>query len=362
MSRNTSTRVTLKEIARRAGCSTGVVGKVLNRNKGNILVGDALRKKVLRIAEELGYAPNHHARMLAKQRAQAVGLIYGMTHRQGLFSSFWAQVLSGIDAVLSARDYDIVLVSAHRAGEELRCGMVYLAQRRIDALILVGDEGIALHSLGELAGPESRLVIAPATREWTVPHVQVDHAPGLQAAVRYLAELGHREVLWVGVEDSGVRRAVEREQTVHTAAGEVGMHAASLWLSRELARSPVSRYLAGDSHEQLLPHFRESDPPTAIIAYNESVALALYQVLARQGYRVPEDVSVIGYDDIFATSVAPPMTVVSHKLCAVGEAAARAALARIEEPAGSRELALRHTVSSELVIRQSTAAPRPGRA
>jgi len=194
----------------------------------------------------------------------------------------------------------------------------------------------------------------------SVVSMRLDHNPGIQQAARHLAELGHKNVLWTGFLLNGEPEEPQRKETINTCVREAGMRLSNLFLQRELLKDmqSIRGYIAGCT-EQFRAHFERSKPPTAIIAYNEILGIAVNAALTELGYRVPRDVSVIGYDNIYAELSTPAMTVVSGELREAGRRTAMMLLHSIENPKPRKKLGGNvEWIPTRLVVRDSTATAR----
>jgi LacI family transcriptional regulator len=187
--------------------------------------------------------------------------------------------------------------------------------------------------------------------------VEVDLRPGTTALMKHLAGLGHREVVWFG-DDEYLAKRYEMANKCAETAGMVCRDARVSISASDGGGSYLDRIIRG-ARDAFAGWLAENEPPTAVVAANEKVAFGVCRALHREGLRVPQDVSVAGYDDIRAVLCDPPLTVVSQALTEMGEAAARLALEMTENPGKTRQLLQTTTpVASSLVVRESTAAPR----
>ena len=168
---NRATGVTLKEIARQAGCSITVVSKVLNGARGSAGAGVETRTRILLLAHELGYSPNFHARALQEGRSRTIGLVCRLHDRSHFENDFWGQLIQGVERGVRAGRHDLLVIGPTEESNELLRGVEHLRQRRIDALVVPAD--IYRHELSAV-DPHLPIVIAGDATGFLFPNVQVD--------------------------------------------------------------------------------------------------------------------------------------------------------------------------------------------
>lgn len=339
-------KITQQHIAEEAGVTRATVSYVLSGRAKELKISDRVASRVRRIAADLGYAPNHAAMALARGRSMALGLLLG--DAEGRVSPFWSPVAEGVQSEALVAGYDVLLVSARRDPESF--GLNYLRQGRVDALIALGRCASAGTELWRSCPLPP--VVLHGSGPPGLPAVGLDPEPGLRAAVEHLAGLGHGRLAWIGPSEG----AAARGEVVRRAAADCACEATVIDTGPRGTRHavPVERSIA--RWEQLLSQFLPVDlPASAILCWNDRMALATYSVLAKRGLRVPEDVSVVGFDDLEAACGLPALSTVSHEFRRMGREATRLAmrLANGELSAGqARRTVLR--VPSRFVPRAST--------
>ncbi|MBD0329573.1 MAG: LacI family DNA-binding transcriptional regulator [Thermoleophilia bacterium] len=333
--------VTVKDVARRADVSVATVSHVLN---GSRYVSPLLTKRVRDAAGALGYTPNGIARSLRLRRTQTIGLIVPDV------SPFFVELARVIEDHGFAAGYTTVLGNADGHPDRERRYLETLLAKNVDGLILAST----LHDAGELAAllDAVRTPVVVVDRELKLPGVDLvlaDNEDGGHAATRHLLELGHTEIGCItGAHD--LPPSAGRAAGYRRALAEAGIEADGRWVARgdfEYAGGRRATAELLDGGEGL----------TAIFASNDLMALGALGELAARGLRVPDDVSVCGFDDVFpAALVSPSLTTVHQPLHEIGRAAVDILLARIagEMPEGPA----RRLFPTELVVRESTAAPR----
>ncbi len=345
-------KITLQNIADVAGCSKGTVSAVLNKSKGNIVVGDALREKIQQAARQLGYEVDRRAQSLSSGRSQTIGLLGGRSLQTGQHTGMMGQLINGIDTCVRRHGYDLMILGPAGEGNEIVHAVRSLRQGRIDALImpsLIYNKGRKLAVLDD----DLPIVLAVMAESSTFPHVYIDFDPGIRAALQHLQELGHHHVLWAswGSRDQDV--APFRFDSFRRMAEEVGF-------STSLFRAPASSHRTRSEtiiafRDQFGEYLDANPNPPAILVYNELAALGAYQALQARDLQIPDDVSIIGFDDIWADLCIPPLAVVSLNFTKIGRASARLALKLAEHGSITPELrGRRELIATDLVLREST--------
>jgi DNA-binding LacI/PurR family transcriptional regulator len=334
-------RTTIKDIAERAGVSKGAVSYALNGRPG---VSDETRDRILAIADDLGWYPNRAARALSAARADACGLILARPASTIALEPFFMEFIGGVEAELSPRAIGLTIQLARTVEEEIAIYRRWFGEHRVDGVFVVDlrhdDPRIeALRSLGLPA-----VMIGGPLPETPLPAVWHDEASVVEEAVQYLAALGHRRIARV----SGV------EEFVHTAERTRAFNAttAALGLQSELVVTDYSSESGTRATRRLLS---SPEPPTAIIFDSDLLAVTGLGVAQQMGFNVPDDLSLVGWDDsLISRVVHPPLTAITRDIGEYGATAARHLLAYLDgAPAADIEVA-----RGELTPRGSTAPPR----
>lgn len=329
--------VGVKEVAARAGVSVGTVSNVLNRPDK---VSEATRERVQQAIDALGFVRNEAARQLRAGLSNCVGLIV-----LNATNPFFNDIASGAEDV--AAEHGVAVLVGNSAEIESRED-AYLAlfeQQRVRG-VLVSPIGAAAHKLERLArhGIPSVIVDRDITGG-AFTSVSVDDVTGGELAVRHLAELGHRAIAYVGG-PVGLRQVVDRYEGVEReSARHPGM-------AIEFVQTPNLTIAAG-LHAGLEILDRPRDQwPTAIFGANDLVALGLLQAMSARGVRVPEDIALIGYDDIeFAAGAAIPLSSIAQPRHEIGRRAMELLLAATENPDAE---STRVVLQPRLVVRRTT--------
>lgn len=333
-------RTTLAEVARQAGVSVSTVSKVLHERSD---VASRTRAKVQRLLEQHGYL----ARSRPAPNALAPGGLIDFVVNE-LGSPWGVELVRGAEEALHAVGMGLVVSATQGRGRSARQWLDSLATRRTRGAILVvpGLSEGELAQLRRLGIPFA--LIAPAEEPPAgVPWVGATNWPGGLAATRHLIRLGHRRIAVIGgPPDRPASRA--RVDGYRAALEEAGLpYDPALVRHGDFTPEPALRHA--------LDLLRLPEPPTAIFAGSDQQALSTYRAAATLGLRVPDDLSVVGFDDLpFAQWVTPPLTTVRTPLADMAALAVRMVLQLL---AGERPETTRAEVASELVVRESSGPP-----
>lgn len=336
-------RATIADIARAAGVSKGAVSYALNGRPG---VSDSTRQRILKIAAEFGWHPSSAARALSDGRAGVLGLIVDRPARTLGIESFFMQLISGIEATLSAASVGLLLqVTEDRAGE-MDAYRRWWGQRQVDGVILVDlqrdDPRVGL--LEDLRMPA--VVIGGPHGLGSLPGVWSDEAAATRSVVEYLAALGHRRIARV----AGLPRLWHTE--IRTRALKEALDHLNL-----AEMTTINTDYSGEQGAQATRTLLARRPaPTAIIYDNDVMAVAGVAVAHEMGVRVPQALSIVAWDDsALCQLVHPQLSAISRDIAAYGGHAAQRLLDIIAgNPAGNYE-----DTTPRLVPRGSTAPPPP---
>jgi DNA-binding LacI/PurR family transcriptional regulator len=334
-------RPTIADIAQRAGVSKGAVSYALNGQPG---VSEATRKRIMAIAQEIGFNPNSAARALSGASARAVGLTLSRPARMLSIEPFFMGLISGFEAELAARSYALTLQVVATPENELEVYRRWWGERRVDGVFVTDmrDGDVRIPVLEELQLPA--VVIGGPGDTGSIAQVWSDDAGAVTEAVQYLVALGHRRIARVG----GLP-ALLHTQTRTRAFTEV---CASLGL--ESAATVPADYTGEEGGRATRRLLINADRPTAIIYDNDVMAVAGLAVAQEMGLAVPADLSIVAWDDSpLCSLVHPPLTALSRDIAEYGAHAARQLLAAIDgKKVGNVEAG-----SAHLTPRGSTAPP-----
>lgn len=332
-------RPSITDVAREAGVSKGAVSFALNNRPG---VAPETRRRILEVADRLGWTPSPRARALAVSRALAVGLVVARPPDIFRADAFFPSFISGLETVLSEHGHALLLMVAEHDDDQTYRTLA--REGRVDGVFLtdlrVDDPRPAL--LAELGMPS--VVVAPPQQGSELAPIGVDDAPGIRAAVEHLVGLGHTRIAHVSGPRTMVHAGSRRTAWVDALA------AAGLPADHCVEGDFSARSGAEATHALLdLPV-----PPTAIVYANDLMATAGMSAAASRGLTVPRDLSITGFDDIeMSAHLQPPLTSVTTDVVAWGRASAARLLALIH----GTELPEVDLAPARLVVRDSTAPP-----
>lgn len=339
------TRPTIADVARLAGVSKSTVSRVLNENT-HYMRPDT-RKRVEQAILDLAYHPSTVARSLSSRRTNAVGLLIS-----DIGNPFYADVIQGVEDIALAKGYSVLLCNTNYDLERGKAYTRSLIARQVDG-VLIMSSNISDDWLQELDRAQTPAVVF----DWDIgglaermSSILVDFEEGIHAAVCHLAQLGHRRIAHV----SGPMHLSTSRQRRN--AFLKAMNACALSSEPVMVEGNLSICGGRKALEQLL---RTPEPPSAIFAANDLTALGLMWSAAAHGLRIPEDLSIIGLDDIsLCNEVHPALTTVALPRYEIGRLAMEMLL-ELHKPVegGQRQPAHRQKVSTELVVRGTTAAP-----
>ncbi|AVT34797.1 MULTISPECIES: LacI family DNA-binding transcriptional regulator [unclassified Plantactinospora] len=335
-------RPTIADVARRAGVSKGAVSYALNGQPG---VSDATRQRILAIAQEIGFNPNSAARALSGATANAVGLALCRPARILGIEPFFMELISGVEAELSARSYALTLQVVASPEAEIAVYRRWWGERRVDG-VLVCDLRIddrRLPVLAELGLPA--VVIGGPGDRGGPDYVWSDESVALTEVLEYLVALGHRQIARVGGLP-GLLHTEIRTETFGTACRRLGL---------ERTVTVSSDYSGEEGARATRRLLSSADRPTAIVYDNDVMAIAGLSVAQEMGLTVPTDVSIVAWDDSpLCQLVHPSLTALHRDIPAYGAHAAGRLLAAIAgQPLGDFQDETAH-----LIPRGSTAPPR----
>jgi LacI family transcriptional regulator len=343
--------ITIRDVARESGFSSTTVSIVLNSAPLARYIPDTTKKRIEKTAQKLGYRPNLFAQSLRSKRSHTVGvMVFDMT------DPYCTLILRGIENALYESSYLPILTDVHNDKNRFERYLEMLMDRRIEGLVIVGNWVFV--NLAVLADLEkSRIPIAIIEREMdnnSVSSVVVDNEAGGYMALQHLYSLGHRQIAFIRGPKT-LSDSAPRWKGVRTFAQEHGLSIdPKLVMDLPESRDPLSSVEAGCSLTQEL--LRSRQPFTGLIAFDDMSAFGAIRALSKSGIRVPDQCSVIGFDDVAPSSFyTPSLTTVRQPMQAMGAAAAAIVLDGINAVQEKRESSVSHRkMAPELVVREST--------
>ena len=335
--------VTIRDVARVAKVHPGTVSRALNADTRS-LVNEETAERVLRAAEELGYRPNPIARGLKTNRSYTIGVLI-----PDITNPLFPPILRGIEDRLGEAGYTSLIVNTDNDADRERSHIEAMRARQVDGFISATAR-LDRELLAEAAAAEKPLVLVNRSLEdGSAPAVTVDDAFGIRLAVEHIAGLGHKRIGHVAGPQNlstGHRRYLGFVEAMTDAGLEV---------QREYVR--FSKWFTEDEGARVCAELLDAAGElTAIVAANDLLALGCYDALEERGLRCPEDISIVGFNDMpFVDRLRPPLTTVRVPQREIGTVAADLMLQRLTDGAdGASQILLEPT----LVVRGSTAPPR----
>lgn len=332
-------RVTIRDIAARAGVTKSAVSFALNGQPG---VSEATRNRIFAVAKEMGWQPNTAARALSSSRSGAVGLILSRPARTLGAEQFFMRLISGIEAELSKRSIALVLQVVDDLTAEIAAYTRWWSERRVDGALLidlrVDDDRIAV--LRDLGIPA--VVLGGPGHHDGLPGVWSDETAAMNAVVEHLVGLSHRRVA----------RVAGRREFLHTHLRDEAFRAAVREFDLLDGTTIYTDFSPAEGESATRELLSAAELPTAIIFDNDVMAVAGARAAAQRGLRIPADLSVVAWDDSTLCELAhPAMTAVSRDIEAYGAHGARTLIALIDGGTADTDVC-DHAPS--LVVRKST--------
>jgi LacI family transcriptional regulator len=331
--------VSIRDVARHAGVSVGTVSNVLNRPD---LVSEARQRSVLSAIAELGFVPNGTARTLRRGHARTIGLVV-----LDVANPFFTDVARGVEDAASEAGLAVILCNSDEDLAKEERYLALLEEQRVQGVLLTPAGGGAAR-LSRLLEQRIRVVLldqrAPR-RE--LCSVSVDDRLGGRLAVEHLIERGHRRIAFVGGPRT-LRQVVDR----HTGAAEALASAALPASALVDIDTPTLNVAGGRDAAARILGMPARSRVTAVFCANDLLALGMLQALTRQRVAVPDEIAIVGYDDIeFASAAAVPLSSVRQPRALLGRAAAQLL---IEEVQQARHRHRQVVFKPELVVRDSS--------
>jgi len=329
--------VTIQDIAQQLGIAVSTVSKALNNYSD---VSEATRKRVQIAARELGYHPSAAAQSLRRRTTRKIGLV--VNYPIGFIGEYLSRLMIGVALAAEGEGYNIVLYTP--IADTLEQLTRICRAREVDGLLLLwGDltpENLAIMKTENIPF----VVVARRVDEYDVPFAVGDNKGGALELTRHLLSLGHRRIGFTSWE-------TEHTTNQDRLAGyQQALAEANIPFDDELivtiTREPENRYAAMNKLLDL------PEPPTAVFAFHDYVAIQALRAAIDRGLRVPEDVAIAGFDGMYSSLITtPPLTTVKHPVREIGQQAVEILLKHISDPSLSPQKAI---LPTELEPRKST--------
>ncbi len=332
----------IREIARRAKVSTATVSRAINRVP---TVDPQLVKRVWKVIDDLGYYPNTQARALVSGRSRIFGLIVSE-----ITNPFFPEIVQTFENLAVESQYEILLTSTVHDPKRMESSIRRMIERRVDgvAILTFGMEESLIEHLRFRNVPLVFVDVGPDVRG--IANIRIQYQNGIRQAVQHLAALRHTRIAFV----SGplhLKSALARRDAFKSCMTEIG-------LSPDLIVVGDHRMEGG--MRALLQLWQMSNRPTAVLCSNDMTAIGLMREAYEQNIRIPDDLSVVGFDDIrLAEFTTPPLTTVQMSQKELARIAFQALLNEVECEPASREHH-EYVLNTSLVLRRSTALAPEG--
>jgi LacI family transcriptional regulator len=333
--------LSIRDVAKRAGVSIATVSRTIN---GRASVTPHLARRVWRAIDELDFYLDTQARGLVSGRSRTFGLIIS-----DITNPFFPEVVQGFEDLAVQNDYEILTSSTLNDPRRMALSVRRMIERKVDgvAVVTFGMEGRLLNDLKSRRVPLVFIDVGPALPR--VSNIRIDYLHGIRQAIQHLAALCHKRIAFISGPLTS-RSALARLEAFSQAMTEIGLRVIESWVVEgnhtvEGGMSAAQKILA-------LP-----ERPTAVLCSNDITAIGVMRESFRQGVRIPQDLSVIGFDDIrIAQFTIPPLTSVRMSQTEIAELAFTALLVEVQRenasPNGSEYL-----LRTNLVLRESTSMP-----
>ncbi|MFC1975973.1 LacI family DNA-binding transcriptional regulator [Chloroflexota bacterium] len=326
--------ITIKDIAKTAGVSHTTVSRAL---KDNPAISPETRERIQKLAREMGYTPSAVAQSLLAQRTYTVGMVVTT-----IADPFVVQVVEGVESVAQQAGYSVFLCTSHDDPDREIDVVETLHRRRVDVIIVTSSRVGSLYTerLGQIRVPI--VLINNQSEGQYLYSVAVDDVQGAQLAVEHLLALGHRRIGYAGT----VRRPRSSRRRLagyQKALEQAGVTPDSTLIPPPVAKNDIER------GAETLEHLLATDA-TAVFCYNDLIAIGMLEACRRRGISVPQQLSVVGFDDIEpAMYVSPALTTVNQPRLRLGQQAMNMALDLLNDQDVQDQL-----LPCELVAREST--------
>lgn len=320
-------KVTIRDVAKAVGCSRAVVSTVLNKSKGNTVVGQEMRERVVAVSKQMGYRPNYAAQNLARRMTRTVGIYVVPVPWSSMGRNYGGLLLCGIEAMCRKADYDLMVLNLTGQEPVEKC-LDKLAENRVDGLILIHAEN-GLSDIERFRQVMPNLVAVDTTVPLPgIDSVVFDNAAAVRLAIEHLVALGHREIGLIGhCIDNPLVSELARQQAFVGEMKAAGLKVNPDWIYDrkrfELNLSFTDHYCQvegywGTRHLMGLKH-----RPTAVVAPTVVTSMGIYWAMEELKLSIPHDLAVVSIGDSErAWSMSPMLTCVESQLELMGQLAA----------------------------------------
>lgn len=331
----------IKRVATRAKVSTATVSRTVNHSP---LVSEATAARVWEAIRELGYYPNTQARALVSGKSRMFGLIIS-----DISNPFFPELVKSFEETAISHDFEVIVANTDYESARMAVCVRRMIERKVDGVAIMTSE-LEPRLIEELARRKTPIVFLDVGEvSPLISNISVNYAKGIRESVRHLAGLGHRRIAFISG-PNGLKSARTRRKAFLSC-----LQACGITGSRRIVVEGNHRVDGGEAAMRQI--LASGPPPTAVMASNDLTAIGALRAICEAGYRVPQDISLIGFDDIVLSEFTqPPLTTVRLSREDLGKRAFEALYEASQEPdRNGREICL----DTSLVLRASTAKVNP---
>ena len=326
------------DVAKRANVSFMTVSRVIN---GSNNVKKETREKVLKAIDELGYYPNAAARALNRNKTNVIGIIVPY-YEHFLAAPYFVELLLGIEGYVSVRGYDLIFNTSTNKSDNKDYSILY-KQRKVDGVIIIAPS-IHDSALQKLVSDRVPFIIVGGREKHkSISYVDIDNLKGTRQAIRYLLELGHSRIGFV----TGLLYVIDGKKRLQGYMSTLKSH------NIEVDENLIFKgdFTEKSGYDALYYFLSLRHPPSAIFCSNDHMAVGVFKAAHEQNLKIPDDLSVVGFDDInMASFLSPPLTTIRQPIDELGKTAAKLMLDCIENKSNwGRKI----IIEPELIIRSS---------
>lgn len=337
--------VTVKDIAKKAGVSHSTVSRALHSHP---LISDETRERIQQIAVDMGYLPSAAARTLKTNRSHVLGVVL-----TSIDDPFFSEILEGMEEVIQSSGYSLFIAAAHRDPRREREIVEAMVEHRADGVIICSTSFSEEWSRQFLQSGVPIVVVNNQAVEdfrYSIYHDDID---GMRQVTRHLIELGHEKIAYMGNSASG-RTTMDRLTGFREEMKSAGLSIPAKYMYEASGGGTKD----GESAAKYFINLAER--PTALVCYNDLMAIGVMKALRQAGVCIPRDISITGFDNIiFSAYTNPPLTTLDQPKRFIGAEAARLLLELLDTPLSEQSQNHQNvrSLQGQLLVRESTAPP-----
>jgi DNA-binding LacI/PurR family transcriptional regulator len=315
--------VTIKDVAARANVAPSTVSRVISDSP---LISEKTKRKVHKIMDEMGYQLNYNARILAQKSTKTIGIVMKNSTKESMHNTFFPEVIRGISALCSKFDFSISLTTGESEEEIFNDTVKMVGGKRVDGIIVLyskKDDKVVPYLIE--SGIPFVVIGKPLIESGNIMFVDNDNVQAAKEATRYLLNFGHEKVAFIGA-DTEFEVGEARLNGFLQAMRDKGLHVSDAYIK--------DAQLDAEHGKQVVAELMNlPEPPTAFIIPNDLNALITLTALGERNIKVPEDVSIISFNNSMISEVSnPPLTSVDIQIFQLGYEAANCLIELINDP------------------------------